>query len=161
MPYQIPAIPREADCPVCQQSFKTHHHLMVHMVVHRGKKFPCNKCGKVLVNRRMHSRHTAFHVHDKKVTCPDCGKQYSSSQWLKQHQKAKHDEGTHVCLYCGKEYQIRKSWAEHKPYCQANPNRKGPYFCRVAGCPAADHPFSRMRNLNFHMSNIPCKFRKI
>ena len=38
--YQIPAVPREAkDCPVCQQSFKTHHHLMVHMGVHRGEKF--------------------------------------------------------------------------------------------------------------------------
>ena len=32
VPYQIPAVPREAkDCPVCQQSFKTHHCLMVHM----------------------------------------------------------------------------------------------------------------------------------
>ena len=127
VPYQIPAVPREAkDCPVCQQSFKTHHHLMVHMGVHRGEKYPCSKCGKVLADRRMHSRHTASCVHGKKVMCPNCGKQYSSSQGLKQHQKAKHgadapDESTYVCLYCGKEYWIRKSWAEHKPYCQANP----------------------------------------
>ena len=107
----------------------------------------------------MHSRHTAFCVHGKKVECPNCGKQYSSTQGLKQHQKAKHcahapDEGTYVCLYCGKQYQIRKSWAEHKPYCEANPNWKGPYFCRVPGCPAADHPFNCVRNLNFHMSKI-------
>ena len=35
VPYQIPAVPREAkDCPVCQQSFVTHHRLMVHMGVH-------------------------------------------------------------------------------------------------------------------------------
>ena len=160
VPYQIPAVPREAkDCLVCQQSFKTHHCLMVHMGVHRGEKFPCSKCGKVLANRRMHSRHTASCVHGKKVECPDCGKQYSSTQGLKQHQKAKHgadtpDEGTYVCPYCAKQYRIRKSWAEHKPYCEANPNQKGPYFCRVAGCPAADHPFNYIRNLNFHMSNI-------
>ena len=147
-PYQIPAVPREAkDCPVCQQSFKTHHCLMVHMGVHRGEKFPCSKCGKVLANRRMHARHTASCVQGKKVECPDCGKQYVSTQGLKQHQKAKHgadapDEGTYVCPYCGKQYHIKKSWAEHKPYCEANPNRKGPYFCRVTGCPAADHPFN-------------------
>ena len=97
--YQIPAVPREAkDCPVCQQSFKTHHHLMVHMGVHRGKKFPCSKCGKVLANRRMHSRHTSSCVHGKEVMCPNCVKQYSSSQGLKQHQNSKHgadapDEG--------------------------------------------------------------------
>ena len=132
---------------------------MVHMGVHRGEKYPCSKCGKVQVNRRMHSRHTASCVHGKKAMYPDCGKQYSNTQGLKQHQKAKNgadtpDEGTYVCLYCGKEYWIRKSWAEHKPYCQANPNQKGPYFCRVAGCLGADHLFSHMRNLNFQMSNI-------
>ena len=59
VPYQIPAVPREGkDCPVCQQSFKTHHCLMVHMGVHRGEKYPCTKCGKVLANRKMWSRHT-------------------------------------------------------------------------------------------------------
>ena len=84
VPYQIPAVPREAkDCPVCQQSFKTHHHFMVHMGVHRDEKFPCSKCGKVLANRRMHSRHTASCVQGKKVECPDCGKQYLSTQGLK------------------------------------------------------------------------------
>ena len=75
---------------MCQQSFKTHHHLMVHMRVHRGEKFPCSKCGKVLANRRMHARHTASCVQGKNVEFPDCGKQYSSTQGLKQHQKAKH-----------------------------------------------------------------------
>ena len=39
VPYQILVVPRESkDCPVCQQSFKIHHHLMVHMGVHRGEK---------------------------------------------------------------------------------------------------------------------------
>ena len=59
VPYQIPAITRDRkDCPVCEKSFKTHHHLMVHMGVHRGEKFPCSKCGKVLATRRMWTEHT-------------------------------------------------------------------------------------------------------
>ena len=158
--YQIPAVPREAkDCLVCQQSFKTHHHLMVHMGVHRGEKFPCSKCGKVLANKRMHTRHTASCVHGQKFECLVCGKKYASTQGLKQHQKVKHgadasDESTYVCPYCNKEYHIEKNWAEHKPYCEANPNWKGPYFCRVTGSPAADHPFNWICNLNCHMSNI-------
>ena len=54
IPYQIPAVARHRkDCPVCQKSFKTHHYLMVHMGVHRGEKFPCSKCGKVLATRQM------------------------------------------------------------------------------------------------------------
>ena len=49
---------------------------------------------------------------------------------------------------------MKKSWAEHKPYCPDNPNCKGPFYCRVTDCPAADHPFTQMRNLNFHMSSM-------
>ena len=53
VPYKVPAVPRgETTCPVCRQVFKSHHHVKVHMGMHRGEKFPCGKCGKVLVNRR-------------------------------------------------------------------------------------------------------------
>ena len=161
VPYQIPAIPREGkDCPVCQQSFKTHHHLMVHMGVHRGEEYPCTRCGKVLTKRKMWSRHTMSCVKGHKVSCPDCGKQYASTQGMKQYHRAKHGADApeldehYVCPFCRKFYRIKKSWAEHKPYCPQNPDHKGPYYCRVTGCSTADHPFSRMRNLNFHMSNI-------
>ena len=52
---------------------------MVHMGVHRDEKYPCTKCGKVLANRKMWSRHTKACVCSSKVACPDCGKQYTSS----------------------------------------------------------------------------------
>ena len=53
VPYQIPSVSREAKvCPICQMAFKSHHRLMVHMGVHRGEKFPCDKCGKVLATRK-------------------------------------------------------------------------------------------------------------
>ena len=47
VPYQLPPVPSDAtECPICQQKYKTHHRLMHHMGVHRGEKFPCQKCGR-------------------------------------------------------------------------------------------------------------------
>ena len=131
-----------------------------HVRVHRGEKYPCNKGGKVLANRKMWSRHTKACVCGSKVACLDCGKQYANSQGMKQHHKAKHGadipevDKHYICPYCQKGFRVKKTWVEHKPYCSNNPDKKGPYYCRVAGCPAADHPFTWMRNLNLHMSNM-------
>ena len=162
VPYQIPAVPREGkDCPVCQQSFKTNHQFMVYMGIHRGEESPCSKCGKVLATKRMWTRHTKDYVRGNQVACPDYGQEYPNTQGMHQHHKAKHvaDATAQVqesfgCPYCGKVYQIKKTWVEPKPYCLDNPNHKGPYYCRVAGCPSEGHPFTHMRNLNFHMSSI-------
>ena len=160
--YQIPAVARDRKhCPVCEKSFKTHHHFMVHMGVHRGEKFPCSKCGKVLATRQMWMEHTKAFVPGNWVACPDCGQEYASTQEMHQHNKAKHGaeaaaqgQGGFICPFCGKGYQIKKTCVEHKPYCPNNPNCKGPFYCRVAGCPSTDHPFTHMRNLNLHMSNL-------
>ena len=81
VPFQVPAVPRETkDCLVCQQSFK---HTTVHMGVHRGEKYPCDKCVKVLGSKDMWTRHTSTCVWGCKVACSDCGKQYASSQGMK------------------------------------------------------------------------------
>ena len=59
VPYEVPSVPRgETSCPVCKRVFKTHHRAQVHMGVHRGEKFPCGKCGKVLASRRYWTEHT-------------------------------------------------------------------------------------------------------
>ena len=86
VPYEVPAVPRgETTCPVCRQVFKTHHCIIVHMGVHRGEKFPCGKCGKVLVNRRYLAEHTQVCVQGNRVSCPVCNKQYSSAPSMCKH----------------------------------------------------------------------------
>ena len=161
VPYEVPSVPRgETTCPVCGQSFRSHHRVVVHMGVHRGEKFPCGKCGKVLASKRYWRDHTQSCVKGKTVACPVCRKPFASAQSMHNHHKAQHGADSLVppggfeCPFCGKKYQIKKSWTEHKPYCVDNPNKKGPYFCRVAGCTSADHPFPRIRNLNYHMATI-------
>ena len=159
--YEGLAVPRgETTCFVCRQVFKTHHCAAIHMGIHRDEKFPCHKCGKVLANKRTWTEHTKACVQGNWVSCPVCGQEYASALIMCQHHQAKHGvdaavlQGGFVCPFCGKVYQIKNTWWEHKPYCPNNPDRKGPYYCRVAGCPSAGHPFTRVRNLNFHMSNM-------
>ena len=130
------------------------------MGVHRGEKFPCDKYGKVLASRRMLRRHVSACVQGKKVPCPDCGKECASTQGMKQHHKANHgadapemDEGFYS-PHCNKLFWVKKSQLEDMPVCAGNPNRKGPFFCRVLGCPSADHTFSSMKKLNSHLSNV-------
>ena len=87
------------------------------------------------------------------------GKLFASAQTMHKHHKAQHGadsvvpEGGFICPFCSKSFRVRKTWSEHKPYCSENPDRKGPYFCRVVGCLMSEHPFPHMRNLNVHMSN--------
>ena len=161
VPYEVPSVPRgETTCPVCRQSFKSHHRVKVHMGVHRGEKFPCGKCGKVLASKRYWRDHTQSCVKGKTVACPMCNKPFASAQSMHKHHKAQHGAdsvvppGRFICPFCGKSFRVKKTWSEHKPYCANNPDRKGPYFCRVTGCTMADHPFPRIRNLNCHMVAI-------
>ena len=160
VPYEVPEVPRgETTCPVCKKGFKSHHRVKVHMGVHRGEKFPCGKCGKVLATKRYWNEHTQSCVHGKRAKCPVCQKLFASAQTMHKHHKAQHGAdsivppGGFICPFCSKAFQVKKTWSEHKPYCSDNPDKKGPYFCRVSGCVMADHPFPRIRNLNVHMSN--------
>ena len=161
VPYQLPPVPREAtECPICQQKYKTHHRLMCHMGVHRGEKFPCERCGKVLATRRMLRAHVPACVQGKRVACTDCDKTFASAQGMRQHHKAIHGadaperDESFLCPHCIKSFSVKKSMREHSGVCPENPNRKGPFFCRVPGCLSADHPFSRIKNLNAHLSGV-------
>ena len=89
--------------------------------------------------------------------CGACGKKYASAQIMKQHEKVSHNAGhpqvdeVFVCPHCQKAYNVKKSMWEHTGVCPQNPNRKGPYFCRLEGFPWAHHAFQCIKSLNIHV----------
>ena len=94
------------------------------------------------------------------VPCPDCDWSFASQQGMKQHfrvvhgPKAPEGDKSFLCPHCAKAFSVKKSMWEHSGMCAENPDRKGPFYCRVPGCPSAKHPFSHMKNLNAHLSGV-------
>ena len=128
------------------------------MDIHKGTGYPCSKCHKSLASRKMLGQHEKACKEGLWHVCEECGKSYASAQILKQHAKAIHGGGwpeedeVFQCSHCQKEYRVKKSMWEHAGVCPQNLDRKGPYYCRVEGCPKARHPFQHIKSLNTHMS---------
>ena len=156
--YTLPTVGRDdKKCPVCHQVFKTAHRMRWHMDVHKGTGSPCSKCHKSLSSRRMLGQHEQACKQGKRHECDVCNKSYASLSILKQHKRVSHGadapepDEAFFCPHCNKWYGVKKSMREHAGVCEKNPNHEGPYFCRVEGCPKADHPFQKVKTLNHHM----------
>ena len=111
----------------------------------------------MLTMRHMLRDHEKGCVGSTKYQCSQYDKEYSTKQGHHQHERAKHGpdaparDEVFVCPHYSKQYGIKKSMQEHATTCSENPNRKGPFYCRVQGCKSMDHPFSCIKNLNVHL----------
>ena len=158
VPYSLPAVDRGSKkCPICHQVFKMVHCMRRHMDVHKGTGYPCSRCHKSLASKMTLRQHEQACKKGERFNCDLCDGSYASLQILKQHHKAKHGAGApepgeaFFFPFCSKQYAVKKSMQEHAGVCEKNPNHKGPYFCWVAGCSKADHPFQKVKNLNQHL----------
>ena len=150
----------EKVCQLCQRKFWATETLKRHMQSHSGKQknvCPNEGCGRKLSSKRCLETHLTTCQKEKTLFCKvkGCDKLFATKQALSAHEKThkKLGKGMGVCKGCGKEgFTKQKSLDDHYRTCAGNPDRVGPFPCRVAGCrrgPAK--PFTRIRNLNVHL----------
>ena len=157
VPFVVPKPKRgEKVCQLCQRKFWATETLRRHMQLHSGKQkhvCPNEGCGRKLSSKRSLETHLTTCHKEKEFFCKTkgCDKLFASKQALSAHEKThkKLGKGMGVCKGCGKEgFTKQKSLDDHYRTCAGNPDRVGPFPCRVAGCrrgPAK--PFTRIRNL--------------
>ena len=160
-PFSVPKPKRgEKVCQLCQRKFWATETLKRHMQSHSGKQkhvCPNEGCGRKLSSKRCLETHLTTCQKEKTLFCKvkGCDKLFATKQALSAHEKThkKLGKGMGVCKGCGKEgFTKQKSLDDHYRTCAGNPDRVGPFPCRVAGCrrgPAK--PFMRIRNLNVHL----------
>ena len=111
-------------CKVCEKYMSNASNYRLHMKIHEGKEFPCDKCDKVFnreLNLKMHIR--AAHKDDEMILCKFCNeRQCTSSSGLKRHQKiceANHlqEMQCHICnaILSDSENLARHMESEHQP----------------------------------------------
>ena len=158
VPFSIPQ-PQKGQkvCTICQRKFWSPQTLKSHMSVHTGEQnyiCPNAGCGRKLTSKRSHNTHMSTCQKEKVHFCKkkDCDKRFATRAALTAHTSThkKLKKGAGVCPSCGKAgFTKQKSVDDHHRTCASNPNRVGPFPCRVPGCRRGPNkPFTRIRNLN-------------
>ena len=79
-------------------------------------KFPCDKCGKVFINRLKLSLHNTS-VHKEKVSCEKCGKLFKERAKLKEHFEIVHEQKPpkgKKCTECEMVFAFRHQMCAHR-----------------------------------------------
>ena len=160
-PFSLPKPKRgEKNCTFCKRVFWSTDTLRVHMKTHTGEQkniCPNPGCGRKLSSKRSLETHLTTCQKEKTYFCKhkDCDKLFATRDALAAHTKThrKLSKNSGFCPGCKKGgFTKQKSIDDHYRYCDANPNKVGPFPCLVPGCRRGpSKPFRRTRNLNAHM----------
>ena len=162
-PFEIPKPKRgEKNCSICKRVFWSTTTLRQHMKTHTGEQkhtCPNTGCGRKLSSKRSLEKHLETCQKEKTFFCPreHCEKLFATKEGLAAHSKTHKSlsKKKGVCPGCGKTgFTRQKSIDDHYRYCDANPDKVGPFPCPVARCPRGPaKPFRRTRNYNAHMKD--------
>ena len=112
----------------------------------QGRKFPCEKCRKILVSRSMLRVHVPTCMQGRRVHCPDCDQSLASQQGMKQHFRVMHGpeapnrDKSFLCLHCAKAFSVKKSMWEHSGVCVVNLDGKGHFTAGYLAAPLPNTP---------------------
>ena len=91
-------------CSICSKVYCSITGYKKHMILHSGKLFQCEKCGKNFKTPDNLYSHMRTHDEVKKYVCPICGKRSTLSCHNLQHMKTHTNDRQHICGACGKAF---------------------------------------------------------
>ncbi|KAM6450646.1 uncharacterized protein PHA67_017656 isoform 1-T1 [Liasis olivaceus] len=137
-------------CPLCQQRFRLHVHLLVHQSSHRAataepsRKDPlgCPFCPRRFGRSDHLLRHQMSHTGARPHQCPACEKSFTDKSKLTNHFRTHTGERPFCCTACGKHFVRRHHLAKH----QRTHTRERPHQCPL--CPKS---FMQKHHLQKHL----------
>ncbi|XP_063159300.1 zinc finger protein 777-like isoform X1 [Candoia aspera] len=144
-------------CPLCQQRFRLHVHLLLHQSSHReaaaaaaaanaapNRKDPlgCPFCPRRFGRSDHLLRHQMSHTGARPHQCPACEKSFTDKSKLTNHLRTHTGERPFRCTACGKRFVRRHHLAKH----QRTHTRERPHQCPL--CPKS---FMQKHHLQKHL----------
>jgi hypothetical protein len=84
-------------CDICGQTTTTQWSMKVHMESkHLTTKYPCQKCDRILKNKRQYDRHMEYHKGEKNYECPICLQSFGQNFVLRLHVEKLHPKKLHM-----------------------------------------------------------------
>jgi len=137
---------RSHECDVCHRMLSSHHHLLMHKVVHIGvQTYKCETCDKSFTRRDKLQRHELIHSGEKPFKCNMCDRAFNQNSTLARHRLSHSGEKPFTCDVCNKAFCDRKALVLHKWIHAGNK----PFTCEICNKGFADS--SRLRtHKQFH-----------
>lgn len=107
----------EFSCHICSKTFRDREVLTRHVYRHNHMKYECNRCHKILIDKRNYIVHMMKKVCvpikiESKVICKECDKEYPNNWYFRRHLLI-HSIKYKTCRFCKIEYENVESIKKH------------------------------------------------
>ncbi|KXJ82083.1 hypothetical protein RP20_CCG015626 [Aedes albopictus] len=101
-------------CTECGKGYSYHSSLALHMLRHKEKGFPCERCpSKFYTKGSLKTHMISSHATGKNVSCETCGARFTTKDTLQRHMISHSDERRFGCEVCGMRFKKSQGLRRH------------------------------------------------